>query len=122
MPPPPQGRRKQILIVDPNPGSLARLRGVLESLGYRAVGGGVREATGLARGLKLTMAFVDGATAGSDLDHLTSLLRRAAVPVIVLHPAEEPPPTVAGAVGHLATPWRTADLVTILYRYAGDAV
>lgn len=115
-------RRKQILIVDPNAASLARLRGVLEGLGYRAVGGNVREAAGLARGLKLTLAFVDAAAAGPDLDQLSSLLRRAAVPVIVLHPAAEPPPTVAGAVARLETPWRTPDLVTILYRFAGAAV
>lgn len=115
-------RRKQVLIVDANAASAARLRGVLEGQGYRAVAGDVRQATGLARGLKLSLALVDGALAGPDLDHLTGLLRRAAVPVVVLHPADDEPPDVAGAAGYLKTPWRTSDLVQTLYRFAGAAV
>ena len=116
---PKQVRRKQILIVDPDPGAALRLRGVLEGLGYRGVAGRPAEAMALARGLRLHLALLDAATPAEDLDHLATQLHRAAVPVIVLYPDTAPPPTVAGATAYLPRAWRAADLVQLVYRYAG---
>jgi CheY-like chemotaxis protein len=113
---------KQVLIVALDRSEATRLRGVLEGLGYRGVTGNVTEALGLARGLRLSLALVDAAAAGPDLDHLADQLHRAAVPVVVLHPEDTPPPAVTGATAYLKKPWRTADLMQTLYRFAGAAV
>lgn len=117
----PKTRRKQILIVDPDPASATRLRGVLDGLGYRGVSGSVGEALALARGLRLHLALLDVAAAGPELDHLAGQLRRAAVPVVVIHPEEAAPPVVPGAASYLKKPWRTSDLVHLLYRFVGAA-
>ena len=116
---PKQARRKQILIVAPDPVAALRLRGVLEGLGYRGITGRPAEAIPLARGLRLHLALLDAATPAEDLDHLATQLHRAAVPVIVLYPDHTTPPTVAGATAYLPRSWRTADLVQLIYRYAG---
>ncbi len=112
-------RRKQVLVVDPDPGALTRLRGMLDGLGYRGLGGrNVTEAGAIARGAKLSMALVASA-AGRDIEGLVELLHKAAVPVVVLYASEETRPALPGATGYLATPVRTSDLISTLYRYAG---
>ena len=112
-------RRKQVLVVEPDAGALTRLRGMVDGLGYRGLGGrSVAEAGAIARGAKLSMALVASA-AGPELEGLVDLLRKAAVPVVVLYPGEETRPTLPGAAGYLPTPVRTSDLVSTLYRYAG---
>src|SRR4051794_21283073 len=114
-------KRKQVLIVNPDLTEATRLRGALEGLGYRGVTGNVTEALGLARGLRLSLALLDAAAAGPDLDHLADQLHRAAVPVVILHPEDSPPPIVTGATAYLKKPWRTMDLMQTLYRFAGAA-
>ncbi len=118
---PRQTRRKTVLIVNSDPGEATRLRGVIEGLGYRAVAGNVTEAGALARGLRLHLALLDLNAAGPGLDHLADQLHRAAVPVVIVHPEDTPAPVVSGATAALKKPWRTADLVQMLYRFAGAA-
>ncbi len=112
-------RRKQVLVVDPDPGAMTRLRGMVDGLGYRGLGGrSVTEAGAIARGAKLSMALV-ASVAGPELADLVDVLRKAAVPVVVLYPGDEARPSLPGAAGYLPTPVRTPDLVSTLYRYAG---
>lgn len=112
-------RPKQILIVDPDPVEALRLRGVISGLGYRGVTGGVDEALSLARSLRFHLALVDAAVAPDGLARLADHLHRAAVPVVVLHAEGETPAATPGVTGALKKPWRTNDLLTTLYRFAG---
>ena len=120
-------RRKQILIIDPDTPSATRLRATIDGLGYRGLAVKPTDAMTLARGLRLYLAVLDDAIPPDDLAHLATQLHRAAVPVVVLYtpspPAagepSSPPPSIAGATAYLAKPWRTTDIVQMLYRFLG---